>query len=74
MNDKQFRRCLNCGTKSHRHYWHEEKCPVCEIASPYIESKHGGLPEGELRAANTALNYMIEKIEGEIGGTPCKER
>lgn len=74
MNIKQFRRCLNCGVKSHRHYWQEEKCPVCEITSPYIESNHGGLPQGELRVANTRLNYMIGKIEGSIGSIGSKER
>lgn len=74
MNDYQFRRCLICGTKSHRHYWKESKCPVCEIVSPYLESKHGGSGRTELQIENAKLKYFIDKIEVSTNNRVGKER
>jgi len=74
MNGKRFRRCLNCGAKSHQHYWQEEKCPVCEIVAPFMESSHGGLSQSEIYKARLNINNSVEKVEGNFIQTIGKER
>lgn len=71
MNIRQFRRCLNCGAKSHRQYWKDDKCPVCEIVSSFIESTHGGLSQLQIDLTHLSTEYMTQKIEG---GLRSKER
>jgi hypothetical protein len=65
MDSKRIRRCRNCGYKTHRRYWEKGVCPICETASPYVESNHGGLNPDQISIAKRVLRYYLDLIEGD---------
>lgn len=63
MDAHRIRRCLNCGYKTHHRYWKGDVCPICENASSYVESTHGGLGPVEIFAAKKNLRDSLNSIE-----------
>lgn len=45
-----IRRCIMCQAKTHRRYWQQDICPVCQdMTGAYVNSCHGGLLEQEIQ-------------------------
>jgi hypothetical protein len=65
---------MNCGIRTHRKYWDENRCPICGIESGFVEMAKGGLRERQIAAAKseflgTQVNpeTLRQGVERELG-------
>ncbi|OGM75977.1 hypothetical protein A2210_01425 [Candidatus Woesebacteria bacterium RIFOXYA1_FULL_40_18] len=61
-----IRRCLNCNWKTHKRFWGDKQiCPICETASVFSESNHGGLSLEQMHSVKEKILTNMRAIERE---------